>query len=169
MATLLLVAAACALGAAPLPTGATALLERRVWALALFTVAGERDTFTALLCVTTLAAGSPVTTSPCTGSATETDSTSSDGPAVRRRVRRRMLVRRSRLVRRAAEQRLKRAELERHRSPAAERQRMERELHVVSAHHLTAVVVTAGAALGLRDRRPELADEAFGFGRRDGP
>ncbi|CAM5522548.1 hypothetical protein SALBM135S_02150 [Streptomyces alboniger] len=30
---------------------------------------------------------------------------------------------------------------------------MERELHDVSAHHLTAVVVTAGAALGLRDRR----------------
>lgn len=36
-------------------------------------------------------------------------------------------------------------------------------MHDVSAHHLTAVVVTAGAALGLRDRRPELAAEALEF------
>jgi signal transduction histidine kinase len=45
---------------------------------------------------------------------------------------------------------------------------MERELHDVSAHHLTAVVVTAGAALGLRDRRPELAQEALEFAAETG-
>jgi hypothetical protein len=45
---------------------------------------------------------------------------------------------------------------------------MERELHDVSAHHLTAVVVTAGAALGLRERRPELAAEALEFATETG-
>jgi signal transduction histidine kinase len=79
-----------------------------------------------------------------------------------------LLVRRIRLVRRAAQQQLKRAEIERHRLPAVERRRMERELHDVSAHHLTAVVVTAGAALGLRDRRPELVGEALRFAAETG-
>ncbi|MDQ1005781.1 hypothetical protein QFZ82_000266 [Streptomyces sp. V4I23] len=74
-----------------------------------------------------------------------------------------LLVRRSRRARHAAEQLLKRAEAESRRLPAVERRRMEREMHDVSAHHLTAVVVTAGAALGLRDRRPELAEEALRF------
>ncbi|MFI1564909.1 histidine kinase dimerization/phosphoacceptor domain-containing protein [Streptomyces sp. NPDC020490] len=74
-----------------------------------------------------------------------------------------LLRRRTRRARAAAELLLKRAESERHRTPAAERRRMERELHDVSAHHLTAVVVTAGAALGLRERRPGLVREALDF------
>lgn len=53
--TLVLVAAACALGAGPLPTGATAVLGTAGIGLALFTVAAERDTFTAVLCVVALA------------------------------------------------------------------------------------------------------------------
>ncbi|MFI5566883.1 histidine kinase [Streptomyces sp. NPDC051740] len=162
--TLALVAAACALGAGPLPTGAMAVLGTAGVALALFTVAGERDTFTALLCVMTLALWQSLYSITLHGlsdrdgldlvlTAVLYSAASAAG----------MLARRSRLARQAAEQRLKRAEIERHRLPAVERQRMERELHDVSAHHLTAVVVTAGAALGLRDRRPELADEALRF------
>ncbi|MBF9130440.1 hypothetical protein I0C86_15950, partial [Plantactinospora sp. S1510] len=38
----------------------------------------------------------------------------------------------------------------------------------VSAHHLTAIVVTAGAALRLVDRRPELVAEAVAFSARTG-
>ncbi|CAM5735653.1 hypothetical protein SHIRM173S_00491 [Streptomyces hirsutus] len=53
--TLVLVAAACALGAGPLPAGAMAVLGTAGVALALFTVAAERDTFTALLCTVALA------------------------------------------------------------------------------------------------------------------
>lgn len=167
--TLVLVAAACALGAGPLPTGAMAVLGTAGVALALFTVAGERDTFTALLCVPALVSwqllygitlhglsdrdGLDLVLTTVLYAAASAAGT---------------LARRSRLTRQVAEQRLKRAELERHRLPAAERQRMERELHDVSAHHLTAVVVTAGAALGLRDRRPELADEALRFAAETG-
>ncbi|WP_030864771.1 histidine kinase [Streptomyces sp. NRRL S-37] len=167
--TLALVAAACALGAGPLPTGATAVPGTAGVALALFTVARERDTFTALLCVMTLALWQSLYSITLHGlsdrdgldlalTAVLYAAASAAG----------MLARRSRLARQAAEQRLKRAEIERHRLPAVERQRMERELHDVSAHHLTAVVVTAGAALGLRDRRPELADEALRFAAETG-
>ncbi|MGC0379555.1 sensor histidine kinase [Streptomyces sp. SAI-229] len=167
--TLVLVAAACALGAGPLPTGAVAVLGTAGVALALFTVAGERDAFTALLCVVTLALWQSLYGITLHGlsdrdgldlvlTAVLYAAASAAGT----------LVRRSRRVRLAAEQRLKRAEIERHRLPAVERQRMERELHDVSAHHLTAVVVTAGAALGLRDRRPELAEEALRFAAETG-
>ncbi|MFE2276522.1 sensor histidine kinase [Streptomyces sp. NPDC059454] len=161
---LVLVAAACALGAGPLPTGAMAVLGTAGVALALFTVAGERDTFTALLCVLALVSWQSLYNITLHGLSDRSGldlvltavlyaAASAAG----------MLVRRSRHTRRVAEQRLRRAEIERHRLPAVERQRMERELHDVSAHHLTAVVVTAGAALGLRDRRPELAEEALRF------
>ncbi|GGZ03252.1 sensor histidine kinase [Streptomyces poonensis] len=167
--TLVAVAAACALGASPLPTGAMAVLGTAGVALALFTVADERDTFTALLCVLALASWQLLQNVSLHGlsdrngldlvlTAVLYAAASAAG----------MLVRRSRRTRQAAEQRLKRAELERHRLPAVERQRMERELHDVSAHHLTAVVVTAGAALGLRDRRPELAGEALRFAAETG-
>ncbi|MFF9488399.1 histidine kinase [Streptomyces sp. NPDC014676] len=167
--TLVLVAAACALGAGPLPTGAMAVLGTAGVALALFTVAGERDAFTALLCVTALALWQSLYDITLHGlsdrdgldlvlTAVLYAAASAAG----------MLVRRSRRTRLAAEQRLKRAEIERHRLPAVERRRMERELHDVSAHHLTAVVVTAGAALGLRDRRPELAEEALRFAAETG-
>ncbi|MDT0476452.1 histidine kinase [Streptomyces sp. DSM 41014] len=165
--TLILVAAACALGAGALPAGGTAVLGTAGMALALFTVATERDTYTAVLCVLALAFwqfAQNITLHGLSGL---------DGLAGLDPVPTTLLylitcgvglrTRRTRRARRTAERRLKRAEAERHRLPAAERRRMERELHDVSAHHLTAVVVTAGAALGLRERRPELAAEALEF------
>ncbi|MBT3152656.1 histidine kinase [Streptomyces sp. CHD11] len=162
--TLVLVAAACALGAGPLPAGATAVFGTAGVALALFTVVTERDTFTAVLCVVTLALWQLLYGVTLHG-VSDRDGldlvltallyATACGAG--------LLARRARRARQASERRLKRAESERHRLPAVERRRMERELHDVSAHHLTAVVVTAGAALGLRDRRPELADEALRF------
>lgn len=161
---LVVVAAACALGAGPLPAGATAVLGTAGVALALWTVATERDAFTTLLCGASLAVwqllhgltlhrlsdrdGLDLVLTALLYAAT-------CGAG--------LLVRRSRNARLASAHLLRRAESERHRLPAVERRRMERELHDVSAHHLTAVVVTAGAALSLRDRRPELADEALRF------
>ncbi|WP_326721785.1 histidine kinase [Streptomyces sp. NBC_00243] len=162
--TLVLVAAACAVGAGPLPTGAMAVLGTAGVALALFTVATERDTFTAVLCVVALVAWQLLQGLSLHGLSdrngldlvlTALLYAAACGAG--------LLVRRTRRARQTAELLLKRAETERHRLPAVERRRMERELHDVSAHHLTAVVVTAGAALGLRDRRPELAAEALEF------
>ncbi|MBE1488040.1 sensor histidine kinase [Plantactinospora soyae] len=71
-------------------------------------------------------------------------------------------------ARTAAAQRLAEAEADRQRAASTERHRLARELHDVSAHHLTAIVVTAGAALRLADRRPELVAEAVGFSARTG-
>ncbi|MEU8674763.1 histidine kinase [Streptomyces sp. NPDC048560] len=166
---LVVVAPACALGAGPLPAGAVAVLGTAGVALALFTVTSERDAFTALLCVVALTVwqilygltlhgleerdGLDVALTAVLYAATFTAG---------------LLVRRTRRSRRSAQQRLQRAEIERHRLPVVERRRMERELHDVSAHHLTAVVVTAGAALGLRDRRPELVGEALRFAAETG-
>ncbi|WP_420311440.1 histidine kinase [Streptomyces sp. YS-B37] len=167
--TLVVVAAACAVGAGPLPVGAMAVLGTAGVALALFTVATERDTFTAVLSVVTLAVWQLLQNITLTGLS---DHNGLDlvltallyGSACGAGLH----VRRTRRARRAAELLLNRAESERHRLPAAERRRMERELHDVSAHHLTAVVVTAGAALGLRERRPELAAEALEFATETG-
>ncbi|MEU1517370.1 histidine kinase [Streptomyces sp. NPDC005811] len=167
--TLVLVAVACGLGAGPLPTGAVAVFGTAGAALALFTVASERDTFTAVLCVVTLPFWQ-FTQDVTLHGLRDGDGlgvaltallyvAACGGGLVARRVRR---------ARQAAERALRRAEAERHRLPAAERRRMERELHDVSAHHLTAVVVTAGAALGLRERRPELAQEALRFAAETG-
>ncbi|MEU5342175.1 histidine kinase [Streptomyces sp. NPDC020766] len=162
--TLVVVAAACAVGAGPLPAGAMAVLGTAGVALALFTVATEGDTFTTVLCVVALAVWQLRQGISLHGLSdrdgldlvlTALLYTAACGAG--------LLVRRTRRARRAAEQLLKRAESERHRLPAVERRRMERELHDISAHHLTAVVVTAGAALGLGDRRPELAEEALEF------
>ncbi|MEU9184735.1 histidine kinase [Streptomyces sp. NPDC048484] len=164
VAALVLVAAACALGAGPLPTGAMAVLGTAGVALALFTVATERDTFTAVLCVGALAVWQLLQGLTLHGigdrngldlvlTALLYAVTCGAG----------LLVRRTSRARETAEHLLRRAETERHRLPAVERRRMERELHDVSAHHLTAVVVTAGAALGLRERRPELAADALRF------
>ncbi|MCT9075136.1 sensor histidine kinase [Streptomyces fulvoviolaceus] len=164
VAALVLVAAACALGAGPLPTGAMAVLGTAGVALALFTVATERDTFTAVLCAVALAVWQLLQGITLHGLSdrdgldlvlTALLYVTACGAG--------FVVRRTRRARQAAERLLKRAEAERHRLPAVERRRMERELHDVSAHHLTAVVVTAGAALGLRERRPELAEEALEF------
>ncbi|MFL1901954.1 sensor histidine kinase [Streptomyces tauricus] len=162
--TLVLVAAACALGAGPLPTGATAVLGTAGIGLALFTVAAERDTFTAVLCVVALALWQSLQNLSLHG-LSDRDGLDLVLTTLLYAVTfgAGLLVRRARRARRAAGHLLKRAEAERHRLPAVERRRMERELHDVSAHHLTAVVVTAGAALGLRERRPELAAEALGF------
>ncbi|MFE2886252.1 histidine kinase [Streptomyces sp. NPDC059272] len=167
--TLVVVAAACAVGAGPLPVGATAVLGTAGVALALFTVATARDTFTAVLSVVTLAVWQLLQNITLTGLS---DHNGLDlvltallyGSACGTGLQ----VRRTRRAHQAAELLLNRAESERHRLPAAERRRMERELHDVSAHHLTAVVVTAGAALGLRERRPELAAEALEFATETG-
>uniref|UniRef100_UPI0034DE90B8 sensor histidine kinase n=1 Tax=Streptomyces flavofungini TaxID=68200 RepID=UPI0034DE90B8 len=162
-------AAACALGAGPLSTGATAVLGTAGVALALFSVALARDTFTTVLCGASLALWQLLHGIGLHGLGDRDGLglvlaallyAASCGAGI--------LLRRTRAARRAAERRLRRAETERHRLPAAERRRMERELHDVSAHHLTAVVVTAGAALGLRDRRPELAGEALAFAAETG-
>ncbi|MFC9746642.1 sensor histidine kinase [Streptomyces niveus] len=166
---LVLVALVCALGAGPTPAGAVVVLGTAGVALALFTVATDRDTFTAVLCVVALAAWQSLHGLSLHGLSDR------DGLDVVLTVLlyvaacgAGLLVRRRRRARRTAERVLKRAEAERHRLPAVERRRMERELHDVSAHHLTAVVVTAGAALGLRERRPELADEALEFAAETG-
>ncbi|MGI5472825.1 histidine kinase [Streptomyces sp. CA-132043] len=167
---LVLVVAACALTAEPLPAGAVAVYGTAGVALALFAVATERDTTTALLCVVTLALWQLVhglTLHGIGGGGQGLDLVlttllyaTATGTG--------LYTRRLRTARQAAERRLRRAETERHRLPAAERSRMERELHDVSAHHLTAVVVTVEAALGLRDRRPELADQAVEFAAETG-
>ncbi|MEW2387606.1 histidine kinase [Streptomyces venezuelae] len=65
--------------------------------------------------------------------------------------------------RRTAARDLARAESERARAALTERERLARELHDVSAHHLTSVVVTADAALRLGDRKPELSAQALEF------
>ncbi|WP_460068960.1 sensor histidine kinase [Streptomyces sp. YKOK-I1] len=167
--TLVLVAVACGLGAGPLPTGAVAVFGTAGVALALFAVASERDTFTAVLCVVTLPFWQ------FTQDITLHGLRDGDGLGVALTALlyvaacgSGLVARRVRRARQAAERALRRAEAERHRLPAAERRRMERELHDVSAHHLTAVVVTAGAALGLRERRPELAQEALRFAAETG-
>ncbi|KUL55006.1 histidine kinase [Streptomyces sp. NRRL S-1521] len=166
---LVVTAAACALGAGPLPAGAMAVLGTVGVALALFAVAVARDTFTTVLCGAALAGWQLLQDISLHGLSdrdglalvlTALLYAAACGAGIR--------VRRARATRRAAERRLRRAEAERHRLPAAERRRMERELHDVSAHHLTAVVVTAGAALGLRERRPEMADEALAFAAETG-
>ncbi|WP_103501027.1 histidine kinase [Streptomyces sp. SM14] len=154
--------AACALSTGVLPSGGTAVLGTAGVALALYTVALLRDTVTALLTVGTLALWQAqyLMTLHSLGAGNGLDLVltavlyvAAVGAGVRRR--------RARADRRAAERRLDRAASERHRLPAAERRRVERELHDVSAHHLTAVVVSAGVALGLREKRPELTGEAL--------
>ncbi|QJT02958.1 histidine kinase [Streptomyces asoensis] len=60
------------------------------------------------------------------------------------------------------------AEEARRRAGDTERRRLARELHDVSAHHLTSVVITADAARRLGDSRPELTSEALSFAERTG-
>jgi signal transduction histidine kinase len=71
-------------------------------------------------------------------------------------------------ARQAAAHRLARAEADRRQASVVERQRLARELHDVSAHHLTSIVVTVTAARRLAERRPELAAEALEFAARTG-
>lgn len=127
VAALVVVAAACALGAGPLPVGAMAVLGTAGVALAVFTVATRRDAFTAVLCVTALALWQLLQGISLHGLSdrdgldlvlTAVMYAASCGAG--------LLVRRARRARRAADHLLKRAETERHRLPAAERRRMER-------------------------------------------
>ncbi|MFI0230942.1 histidine kinase [Streptomyces sp. NPDC017086] len=67
-----------------------------------------------------------------------------------------------------AARRLAGAEQARRLAGDRERRRLARELHDVSAHHLTSVVVTVDAARRLRDGRPHLAAEALSFAERTG-
>ncbi|MFF1463345.1 sensor histidine kinase [Streptomyces sp. NPDC058330] len=67
---------------------------------------------------------------------------------------------------RATDQRLARAEQQRERAAGSERERLASELHDISAHHLTSVVVSVEAARRLGDSRPELAAEALSFASR---
>ncbi len=68
----------------------------------------------------------------------------------------------------AAARRLAEAEQRRREAAEIERHRLARELHDVTAHHLTSIVVTASAAQRLADRRPELVGEALEFAARTG-
>jgi signal transduction histidine kinase len=70
--------------------------------------------------------------------------------------------------RHAAAAQLARAEAEQERAAVAERERLARELHDVSAHHLTSIVVTVDAARKLAGKRAELAAEALDFSARTG-
>ncbi|WP_105971611.1 histidine kinase [Streptomyces geranii] len=67
-----------------------------------------------------------------------------------------------------ATRRLAGAEETRRSAGETERRRLARELHDVSAHHLTSVVITADAAHRLGDSRPELTAEALEFAERTG-
>ncbi|MBL1082501.1 histidine kinase [Streptomyces actinomycinicus] len=68
----------------------------------------------------------------------------------------------------SATRRLAGAEHARRLAGDQERRRLARELHDVSAHHLTSVVVTVDAARRLGDSRPALAAEALSFAERTG-
>ncbi|MDK1474589.1 histidine kinase [Streptomyces sp. 549] len=70
--------------------------------------------------------------------------------------------------RRRAARLLAASERERAQAAESERLRLARELHDVSAHHLTSVVVTVDTARKLGDRRPELGDAALEFAARTG-
>ncbi|WP_198170991.1 sensor histidine kinase [Actinoplanes awajinensis] len=68
----------------------------------------------------------------------------------------------------AAARRLAAAETAHREAAAEERGRLARELHDVTAHHLTSIVVNAQAADLLAEQRPELRDEALSFAARTG-
>ncbi|WP_328468422.1 histidine kinase [Actinoplanes sp. NBC_00393] len=68
----------------------------------------------------------------------------------------------------AAADRLAEAEQTRRNAADAERRRLARELHDVTAHHLTSIVVNASAAQFLGDQRPDLRAEALTFAARTG-
>lgn len=71
-------------------------------------------------------------------------------------------------ARAAAAARLLASEAEQRRAAEAERERLARELHDVTAHHLTAIVVNAGAARRLGAGRPELVGQALEFAAETG-
>ncbi|WP_165952823.1 histidine kinase [Kribbella albertanoniae] len=77
--------------------------------------------------------------------------------------RRRRLAARDR-----AAQQVRDAEAHRQQAAATERRRLARELHDVSAHHLTSIVVSGTAAERLAATRPELATEALAYAAKTG-
>jgi signal transduction histidine kinase len=79
------------------------------------------------------------------------------------RIRRRWTADRAAAARRLAE-----AEQARRDAADAERRRLARELHDVTAHHLTSIVVQAQAATFLADQNPTLRAEALAFAARTG-
>ncbi|BCY11953.1 sensor histidine kinase [Actinoplanes sp. L3-i22] len=68
----------------------------------------------------------------------------------------------------AAARRLSAAQNAHREAAEAERRRLARELHDVTAHHLTSIVVNAQAADLLAEQRPELRVEALSFAARTG-
>jgi signal transduction histidine kinase len=78
--------------------------------------------------------------------------------------------RRGRWIRARAEavRRLAEAQEAERSAAAAERGRLARELHDVTAHHLTSIVINASAAEMLAAQRPELRPEALTFAARTG-
>ncbi|WP_229068632.1 sensor histidine kinase [Actinoplanes sp. DH11] len=68
----------------------------------------------------------------------------------------------------AAARRLAEAERDRREAAGAERRRLARELHDVTAHHLTSIVVNASTARFLGAQRPELVTESLEFAARTG-
>ncbi|MFJ8751465.1 sensor histidine kinase [Streptomyces sp. NPDC102441] len=68
--------------------------------------------------------------------------------------------------RQVTEERLTRAERELGQAAETERHRLANELHDISAHHLTSVVVSVEAARRLGESRPELVAEALTFASR---
>ncbi|MFX4292322.1 sensor histidine kinase [Streptomyces bohaiensis] len=152
----------CSLVAGALPVGAVLVLGSAGVALALHGIALRRDTFTTLLTVVTLGLWQLLYQVTLHGFGDRDRLVlvlvtvlyaASCGWGIRRR--------RAVASAERAAHRLRRTEAERHRLAADERRRMERELHDVSAHHLTAVVVSASVAEELGDRRPELRSEAL--------
>ncbi|MER5554088.1 histidine kinase [Streptomyces sp. NPDC002793] len=68
--------------------------------------------------------------------------------------------------RQATQRRTTRAESELRQAAGTERERLANELHDISAHHLTSVVVSVEAARRLGDSRPELTTDALAFASR---
>ena len=68
----------------------------------------------------------------------------------------------------AAAERFAAAEARRAGAAGAERLRLARELHDVTAHHLTSIVVAVSAAQRLAGKRPEMVAEATGHAARTG-
>jgi len=175
VAVTVVVAAGISLGAAVLPgeeffvSGDALLVVSVADFVALFSVAALRDRRTTLLVLAGLVVWQAVLLAA-------TSETPGDYPfdlvisacsyalvAAAGRVRRRWVADRS-----AAERRLGEAQEARREAAAAERRRLARELHDVTAHHLTSIVVNASAAQLLGDQRPELRAEALDFAARTG-
>ncbi|MFF3765320.1 sensor histidine kinase [Streptomyces sp. NPDC001922] len=166
---LLAVVSACALGSTGVPPGGFAVLGTAGAGLALHAVAARCDARTTVLVAAALVGWQTLWGMSLhgIGRAQGLDILLTVGTyALALGIG--MPARRRSRDRAAAARRLARAEEERRRLPEVERGRLARELHDVSAHHLTGVVVTAEAALRLGDSRPAMTREALDFVTRTG-